>query len=50
MTIGHIMGIPVEETALQFTAAGAATVTVAAIAGRVTLARLVRRVRRRGSA
>ena len=41
--LGHIMGIPVEETVLQFAAIGAAGVTVAGVAGR----RLLNRIRRR---
>jgi hypothetical protein len=47
MIVGHIMGIPVEETVLQFTPAGAAMVTVVAIAGRAGLGRLRRRLRQR---
>ena len=50
MIIGHIMGLPVEETVLQFGTVGAATVTVAAVAGRSKLARFMRRFRSRGSA
>jgi hypothetical protein len=38
------MGIPVEESVLQFAPAGVAIVTAAAIAGRATLSRLQRRV------
>ena len=34
MIVAHVMGIPVEETVLQFVPAGAATVTAVAIAGR----------------
>ena len=41
--LGHIMGIPVEESVLQLAPAGAALVTVAAIAGRATIGRLRRR-------
>jgi hypothetical protein len=44
MILGHIMGIPVEESVLQFAPAGVAIVTAAAIAGRATLSRLQRRV------
>ncbi len=47
MVVGHIFGIPVEETALQLAPAGAATVTVIAIACRARLGRLQRRIRRR---
>jgi uncharacterized membrane protein AbrB (regulator of aidB expression) len=45
--LGHIMGMPVEESVLQFAPAGAATVTVVAIAGRTALGRLVSGIRRR---
>jgi hypothetical protein len=41
--LGHIMGIPVEETVLQFVPAGAVTVTAFTIAGRRLLNRLKRR-------
>jgi len=41
--LGHIMGIPVEETVLQLAPAGAVTVTAFAIAGR----RLIQRLRQR---
>jgi hypothetical protein len=41
--LGHVMGIPVEESVLQFASAGAAF-TVAAVAGRTSLARLVDRI------
>jgi hypothetical protein len=37
MIVGHIFGIPVEETVVQFAPAVAATVTVIAIAGRTKL-------------
>ena len=47
MILGHIMGIPVEESVLQFAPVGVAIVTAAAIAGRATLSRLQRRLRRR---
>jgi hypothetical protein len=40
--LAHIMGMPVEETVLQFAPAGAVTVTAFAIAGRL-LSRLRRR-------
>ena len=46
MTLAHVMGIPIEETVLQFVPAGAATVTVVAITGRSTLRRLLDRLRR----
>ena len=41
--LGHIMGMPVEETVLQFAPAGAVTVTAFAIAGRRLHNRLKRR-------
>jgi hypothetical protein len=41
--LGHIMGMPVEETVLQFAPAGAVTVTAFAITGRRLLSRLRRR-------
>jgi len=47
MIVAHIMGIPVEETALQFAPTGAAIVTAVAIAGRTGLGRLRRRLRHR---
>ena len=43
MILGHIMGIPVEETVLQLAPAGAVTVTAFAFAGRRLLYRLRRR-------
>lgn len=45
MIVGHIMGIPVEESFLQLAPAGAATLTVLLIAGRTRLTRLGRRLR-----
>jgi hypothetical protein len=47
MILAHIMGIPVEESALQLAPAGAAAVTLVAIAGRVGLNRFGRWLRRR---
>ncbi len=47
MIVGHIIGIPVEETVLQFAPGGAAIVTAVAIAGRTGLGRLRRRLRDR---
>jgi hypothetical protein len=41
--LAHIMGIPVEESVLQFAPSGVAMLTVAAIAGRQLLTRLRRR-------
>ena len=46
MILGHIAGIPVEETVL-LAPAGATTVTVVAIVSRAKLARLLDRIRRR---
>jgi hypothetical protein len=45
--LGHIAGIPVEESVLQLAPAGAAMATVVAIAGRTGLGRLRRRLRHR---
>jgi hypothetical protein len=45
--VGHIFGLPVEESVLQLAGTGAVTVTVATIAGRNSLTRLRRRLRRR---
>jgi hypothetical protein len=47
MMLAHIMGIPVEESVLQLAPAGAAIVTALAIAGRTSVGRLRRRLRRR---
>jgi len=47
MILGHIFGIPVEETAAQFVPAGAATLAMITIAGRMKLGRLRRRFSRR---
>ena len=47
MIVGHITGIPVEETVLQFAPAGAAIVTAIAIAGRMTVEGIRRRLRDR---
>lgn len=41
--IAHIMGIPVEESVLQFVPAGAVMVTAVAVFGRTTFGRLRRR-------
>ena len=47
--VGHILGVPVEETAIQIASAGMATVALVGIAGRTKLTRLRRSVdRRRG--
>jgi hypothetical protein len=45
MILGHVFGIPVEETAL-LAPAGATTFTVAAVLGRAKLFRLLTRIRR----
>ena len=45
--VAHIIGIPVEESVLQLTPAGAATLTVVAIASRARLSRVFTRIRRR---
>jgi hypothetical protein len=45
--VAHVMGLPVEEGVFQLAPAGAATVTVFALAGRATLVRLWTRMRRR---
>jgi hypothetical protein len=47
MILGHIIGIPVEESVLQLAPAGAAIATAVAIAGRASLGRLRRRLRHR---
>ena len=47
MILAHVMGIPVEESALQLAPAGAAAITIVAIAGRVGLDHFVRWLRRR---
>jgi hypothetical protein len=47
MMVAHILGIPFEESVLQLAPAGAATVTMVAIAGRTRLGRMLRRKGRR---
>ena len=47
MILGHIAGIPVEESVLQLAPAGAAMAAVVAIVGRTGLDRLRRRLRHR---
>jgi hypothetical protein len=44
--LGHVMGLPVEESVLQLAPAGAATATLLALAGRAELGRLLARLRR----
>jgi hypothetical protein len=46
MILGHIFGIPVEESVVQFVPAGAATLTVIAFAGRTALGRWLTRTKR----
>jgi hypothetical protein len=45
--VAHVLGLPVVEGVFQLAPAGAATVTVFALAGRATLERLWIRMRRR---
>ena len=45
MILGHIAGIPVEESVLQLAPAGVAMATVVAIVGRAGFDRLRRRLR-----
>ena len=47
MIVGHVMGLPVEESVLQLAPAGAAVLTALAVAARVQLGRLRGKVRRR---
>ena len=47
MIPAHILGLPVEESALQMAPAGAAIVSFVAIAGRARLGWLRRRLRHR---
>jgi hypothetical protein len=44
--LGHVMGLPVEESAVQFAAAGAAITTTMAI-GWTMVGRMLDRIRRR---
>ena len=44
--LAHVMGIPLEESVLQLAPAGAATVTLIALAAGTTLGRVVTRMRR----
>jgi hypothetical protein len=44
--LGHVMGLPVEESVLQLFPAGTATATLLALAGRAELGRLLARLRR----
>ena len=47
MIVGHIAGLPIEESVLQLAPACAAMATMVAIAGRTGLGRLRRRLRHR---
>jgi CBS domain len=47
--VGHVMGIPVEESVLALAPAGAAMVTTVWIAGRTSLRRLRRRLGHRSA-
>jgi hypothetical protein len=49
MIVAHILGIPLEESVLQLAPSGAAMVTAVAIAGRMRLGRLRRRLRQRSA-
>jgi hypothetical protein len=44
--LGHIIGIPLEESVLQLAPAGAATTTLIALAGRTWVGRLLTWARR----
>jgi hypothetical protein len=44
--LGHVMGLPVEESVLQLASAGAG-ITAIAVAGRTMLGRMLDRIRRR---
>ena len=46
MILGHVQGIPIEESLLQLAPAGAALLTMAAVAGRAGLDRVKRRLQR----
>lgn len=48
MTLAHIMGVPVEESALALAPAGAAILTSAAVIARSKLAEIVVWLRRAG--
>jgi len=45
--VGHIMGLPIEESVLQLAPAGAAIATAVAVAGRMGLGSVRRRLRRK---
>jgi hypothetical protein len=47
--VGHVMGLPIEESVLALASAGAAMVTAVAIAGRTGLGRLRHLLRHRSS-
>ena len=46
MIVGHVQGIPIEESLLQLAPAGVAMLTVAAVAGRAGVDLLKRRLQR----
>ena len=46
MIVGHVQGIPIEESLLQLASAGAAMLTMAAVVGRAAVDRLKRRLQR----
>jgi hypothetical protein len=45
--VAHVVGLPLEESVVQLAPAGAATVTLVALAGRATLERLLTLMKRR---
>ena len=47
MILGHVAGVPVEETVMQFASAGVMTVATLGVAAEVTIRRLRARLRRR---
>jgi hypothetical protein len=47
MTVAHVLGLPIEETALSLAPAGAAIVTGALVVARVRLAGILARLGRR---
>ena len=49
MIVAHVMGLPLEESIIQFAPAGVAVVTAVGLVGRTSLGRLRRRLRHRAS-
>lgn len=47
MTVGHMMGVPIEESILQLVPAGATVLAAAAVAARAGLGNLRRRLGQR---